>query len=169
MKKILKLIAIILVIVALLMLLSIVVNYMSGGSSPFGSLFAKHTFLGKLSMAGALALAIGTLVIAIAISPRGAKKALNRVTSSVRIAGEQTAKFATGLIGGVFAGAGKGILSSGIFWWILGGVAVWALWPDSEDRIARANARAAELANERLALENAKFGKEQMTNQPSGG
>lgn len=169
MKKILKLIAVILVIVALLMLLSIVTNYMSGGSSPFGALFAKHTFLGKLSMAGALALAIGTLVIAIAISPKGAKKALNRVTSSVRIAGEQTARFATGLVGGVFAGAGKGILSSGILWWMLGGIAIWALWPSSGDRVARANARAAELANERLALENAKLEKEQMINQPAGG
>lgn len=157
MKKFLKIIAIILVIIALLLIISALVSYM-GGPNMLGKAFGPESWLGKLSMEYVIALAIGVLVIAAVISPKGFAKAMERVTSGVSLVGEKVASMVTRTASSILGGAVSGFFSNnGWLYAILAGAAIYMLWPDSDDRSRRAEARMRELeVKEReLILESA--------------
>lgn len=159
MKKVLRLVMLIIVILAIISIVTslLAINDVSWAVDLFkdGGLIA--TYLGIKSAWMLLALAIAGLVLAAIIMPKEFQAAIEKVSRGLSKATGGVAKMAASAAGGLLAGLGAGIFSSGnLLWWIIGGAAVYMLWPSSEERSARHARRIEErrLAMEERELEN---------------
>lgn len=155
MKKFLKILAIILVIIALLAILGGVLKQYAN-IDLFSKVFTHSATIAGMSGWTWILIGIAGLVLAAIMSPQGFSKALNRVTAGISDVAGGAAKVAGGVLAGIVKGAGEALTSYG--WWLLiGGVALWALWPSNETRSVntanRIALRQADLEERRLALE----------------
>lgn len=141
MKSFLKILAMILVIIAILAIVTVLVQWANIGGD-FSALMSETFIIGDLSIGTVLALAAAFLVVAAILSPKGFQKTMDRVgqglSTTVGSLTKVVSKTAAGAIGGLFSG----LFSGGNLWVILAVAAgVYLLWPDKSEIKERRDAK----------------------------
>lgn len=155
MKRFLKILAIILVVIAISALLSAAFQFIGGGQETFMQFLSKDAFWsmtwGQVILLGAVG-----LVLAAVISPEGASKALTRVAEGTARAVNGVTKVVSKTAAGAIGGLLSGFFSGGNLWLIIAAaIGIYYFWPDKEERRSSRDAKlASELRIKEMEAEN---------------
>lgn len=173
MKKFLKLLAFILVIIAVIAILYAGFTWYQSGLT--FTKFAATTAFGSLSWGLVIGLAVVGLVVAAVISPKGAAKAFDRIGHATSVAAKGVTKVISKTAAGAIGGLLTGLFSHGLLPVLAVAGLVYWFWPDKDElrqrrdaqlasdlRVQEAEAQA-RIESERAARNSSRSGAENVT------
>lgn len=141
MKKFLKLLAFILVVIAVIAILYAGFSWYQSGLT--FTEFAAQTAFGSLSWGLVIGLAVVGLVVAAIISPKGAAKAFDRIGHATSIVAKGITKVVSKTAAGAVGGLLTGLLSHGLLPALAVAGLIYWFWPDKDEIRQRRDAKLA--------------------------